>query len=102
MNCLENLSRCKASCCRKFVFELRTHPGSHIEQYYRTRGLIIHRLSREVIEVHVPHNCVHLTKDNLCDLHDTDRKPFYCNDLNDDTIKRKQYLKTEGCNLGDV
>lgn len=99
VDCLSNLDKCKASCCKLITFNVRCFPGSNIEDYYLKRGLTIHRLDRNTITVLVPSVCNQLDENNKCKLHGTNKKPVSCCDLNEKTIKSGKYWLTEGCLL---
>ena len=89
--------KCGAACCKMMVMEVG-NPDRNYRDYYRKKGL-------EIDEgfLLVPYRCPHLTEDDLCDLHGTDRKPYLCRIFGDLTIKgfyapkncvwRKKWLK---------
>jgi len=99
--CLDNLDKCKASCCRMLSFNLNVCIGHPLEDYYRKHGLKVTRLDRNTITILVPNICKQLdTETNLCKLHDTGKKPYYCRALNKKTIQNGQFYITEGCIYG--
>ena len=64
MNCLDNLEKCKASCCKQVLFNV---PGNQCENlivistmtddkkhYYNLHGLIVNRLRNRLWEINIP------------------------------------------------
>jgi len=70
-------NKCGA-CCKVISFKVNMTP--ELEDYYLARGFGI---KDDVVLIYV--RCPHLTKDNLCDLHDTDMKPKICRDFHGQT-----------------
>lgn len=99
-DCLSNLEKCKASCCRLLVFDVWCPKGHPKIDYYEKRGLRVIRKSRELISVYIPHRCAQLTDDCLCKLHDTKDKPKACTNFTRETAKDGLYVVTEGCIYG--
>ena len=100
MNCLENLDKCKASCCRNLPFELNISIGHPLEDYYRKHGVKLIRVSRNILKLIIPHDCHQLTEDNRCKLHGTKDKPYHCRMLDEKTAKLDKIYLTEGCIYG--
>ncbi|QDP57865.1 MAG: hypothetical protein Unbinned1693contig1002_9 [Prokaryotic dsDNA virus sp.] len=94
VDCLSNLDKCKASCCRVLCFDYPNLLQSKIH-YLETHGCTIKRSADRKYKVLVPLKCPHLTDDCLCDLHNN--KPLLCKGLDENNIKG--YEITEGCIL---
>ena len=95
MDCLSNLNKCHASCCRYLVFYGK-NLSDDIQNYYKVHGCKLLRMNREMWQIVVPVTCGAL-KDDLCTLHGTDQKPRVCLGLNEKT--KENYYITEGCLL---
>jgi len=82
-------SKCGA-CCKLLTF---TIPGlgnnRNKQEYFKAHGC-----KREGETIIVPMRCPHLTKDNLCDIHN--KKPFICSSWNGG---EKGVYKPKGCTL---
>ncbi len=94
VDCLSNLDKCKASCCRLLCFDYPFIQQSHID-YLEAHGCEVKRIKGLGWRVLVPFKCPHLTDDNLCDMHEN--KPISCRSL--DHGNTKGYEITEGCIL---
>lgn len=101
MNCIDNLDKCKASCCRIVSFIVNGYLSEAMSEWYNARGCKLKVLSRKSFRVEIPHKCPHLTKDGLCDLHGSGKKPYVCKALDEKTAKNGNYTITEGCIYGD-
>lgn len=120
VDCLNNLHRCKASCCRSFSFNdgvIKERPGLHkikiwltkdMQSYYASQGCTYKHgilflpiyLSDRVEWINgktvIFRDCFYLDNEtNLCKIHGN--KPKCCSDL-DETTKYK-YRITENCLL---
>ena len=100
MDCLSNLDKCKASCCKSISFDLNLPMHHPLEDYYCKRGLKVIRNSRTSMSVIVPHHCAQLDDDLKCKLHGTPQKPALCRQLNAETAKTRLFRITEGCIYG--
>jgi len=96
MDCLGNLSKCKASCCKALVFYSKNMTEDR-KNYYQVHGCKLLRMNREMWQIVVPVKCNALTDENLCSLHGTPEKPKVCNRL--DWATKNEYLITENCVL---
>ncbi len=125
MNCLDNLEKCKANCCkvvgfnlignvsRFVVFDTMTKDIKHYNELhgfqvkrlknrkwqviipeYLFKKAIITKKQKDEITIKIPVTCSAL-KDNKCSLHGTNQKPYWCNDLREETTYK--YFLTEGC-----
>lgn len=96
MNCLPQLQTCQASCCRVLPFFI-DHPTEAELEYYERHTCKTVRMTKGRWMVVVPQVCTALTKDNLCGVHNTDRKPLLCSKL--DYGKTEGFFITENCLL---
>jgi hypothetical protein len=94
--CIANLSVCEASCCKWMSFEVKTHPKSLLEDYYKKHGCIVDRIDRSRAWIRVPSRCKQLTDEDKCALHGLESKPVLCTRLNKETAQSGYYL-TPGC-----
>ena len=98
-------------------FTLPSRLSKDMQYYYKLRGLVVKRLPSRAWSVQVPESikvirgkkndsedlvsvyatCKELTRDNLCGLHGSDRKPFVCKALDESTARNGLFQKTEGC-----
>lgn len=78
LNCINNLHKCHANCCKflKFPFRILSDNQKH---FYITHGCTVKRLKDRTWLVNVPMQCPEL-KDNKCSLHDSPKKPQICQD----------------------
>ena len=77
MDCIKNLNKCKAACCRWMVFgDYSLSPDQM--HYYITHGCVLELVSIGKYKIRVPINCPQLGDDNLCKLHGTSDKPNIC------------------------
>lgn len=101
-DCLSNLDKCKASCCKVIVFEWKGYMPQTYADYYLKHGCKLKRVSRDSIKVIVPSVCRYLDQDtSLCTLHDTNDKPLLCRKLDHTTYKSGGFHITEGCIYGN-
>lgn len=121
-NCLCNLDKCKASCCRTLSLPLKqlgkVRDGDKVTfgipaqrdmiRYMKYHGArYIHGTISLVIRnpriigesIVFDAKCEKLGDDNLCKVHET--KPAFCRGLDHNTAKSKKYFITEGCIYGD-
>jgi len=94
MNCIDNLRKCKASCCKYFTVKVGFLTIDQV-RYYRLHGITVEKWGRQGYELIIPAECAALTKNNHCSLHNTDIKPLHCKRLNEKT--KKDYYITENC-----
>ena len=94
MNCLDNLDKCKASCCKLLGFGI-INPTQERIHYYETHGCKVVRHNRSQYEVLVPFQCPQLDDTNRCKLHGTDKKPKMC--CRFDSENTTGFIITEGC-----
>ena len=107
MDCLGNLNRCQAACCKVLVFFLRDpaninqhpilyNPSQDLLNYYKLHNCKLERIdhsnwkvivegerqlfqmSKNLWRMLITVNCQALTQDNLCGLHGTEEKPRVC------------------------
>ena len=89
MNCLDNLNKCDAMCCKVITIELR-NPTIDLLRYYKFHNCEVFRKSRTDYTVVVPLECNKLV-DNKCSIQDT--KPAVCRNFNENNSKGYLYLK---------
>ena len=75
MDCLNNLDKCDAKCCKVLPMMLN-NPTQAFLDYYQTHGCEIIRKSRTIYQVLIPNVCPQL-ENNKCKLHDG-KKPYLC------------------------
>ena len=123
MDCISNLRKCKASCCRGVAFtniKKRTNLiildtlSLDMKYYYELHDLEVKKLSNRKWAVIIPNKlykevkleneiltipviCQALKSDNRCRLHGTERKPHTCRSLDERMAGINTYLITEGC-----
>ena len=129
MNCLDNLDKCKANCCKTVGFNISDNPTNvtnimnyftmtaNRKRYHELHGFKVKRrkdrswdiiipeniFKKAIIEVDAKHGqllrvyaqCSALNSENKCNLHGTNKKPYECSDLNQETAHK--YYLTEGC-----
>ena len=125
MNCLDNLDKCNASCCKAVyfdtgkltntvVFGLLTADKKYYHQLHRFEVIRLKNrmwqltipddiFKKAIIKdniMEVPAECKALTSDNKCKLHNTIYKPAICKFLNEETEKSDNIKITEGCIYG--
>lgn len=77
VDCLSNLEKCNAECCRILVFAGRNLSQDKIK-YYENHGCKIEKISHEQYQIIVPVKCQMLGDDNKCKAHDSEFKPNVC------------------------
>lgn len=129
MDCLGNLHRCQAACCKVLVFFLQDpalannhpilkNPTKDLLNYYRLHNCKLERLNREnwrvIVEgerqlfqmsknlwrMLITVNCQALTVDNKCGLHGTEEKPRTCRRF--DENHQERYYIPEKCVLNNT
>jgi len=78
LNCIDNLHKCNAQCCKQLKFDFR-HLTKNQIHYYETHGCKVSRMLDRSWVITVPMICPQL-KDNKCSLHGTPEKPQICQD----------------------
>ncbi len=77
-------------CCKVLGFTVNGLQNDRLKQkYYKAHGC---RIEKDM--VFVPMACPHLTKDNLCDIHET--KPVLCKIFKWQS-KREGFITPKGC-----
>ena len=94
MNCVDNLTKCNASCCRVIIFSER-YLTAEFKEYYKAHGCTFERRGNRGWMIKVPMKCPNLGDDNLCKIHEN--KPKLCAKF-DEKCKNSFYI-TEGCIL---
>ena len=95
MNCIENLDKCGASCCKYFTIKTHLLTNDEIE-YYKLHNCKVERIDRNSYLLIISAKCNALTEDNKCKLHDG-AKPFHCKRLDEKT--KGDYYITNNCVL---
>lgn len=98
MDCLSNLPKCKASCCKLIAFVSEGDEAT--AHYWRVHGLTVvpHPVNDRLFIVTVPQTCPKLdVETSMCTIHGTDEYPEACNRL--DWGKTEDFVITEGCLL---
>lgn len=101
MNCIDNLPKCEAGCCKLVVMTIPSFPGDVKEDYFKKRGIRVKRINRKTVKLFIPHQCAQLTPDNRCKLHGTDKKPSFCTMLNEKTANAELFHITKNCIYGE-
>lgn len=77
MDCLNNLSRCKANCCK--VLGVHKDVVSKTEKLlFEKAGVKVRKLEDDRFLLILPIRCAALSEDDKCDLHGTGCKPSVC------------------------
>lgn len=101
-DCLSNLDKCKASCCKVLAFTLPGYLGRDLIDYYIKHGCNVKKISRDLTRILVPIVCPQLDpKTNLCKLHNTPDKPRLCVMQDAETMRSGRFYCTEGCIYGN-
>ena len=98
MDCLGNLHKCKASCCKTISFVLNVNLSQDQVKYYEYHGCVVSKIKHGTWRIIVPVKCKMLTYDYKCKLHGTPDKPAVCRI---GPLKTKDYVITKGCLLED-
>lgn len=100
MNCIDNLPKCGASCCKTLAFTLNVVLSKDQQNYYKYHGCKLIRKGRTNWQIIVPVRCEMLDENLMCKLHGTDKKPNACKRLSPDNTKG--LFITDGCLLKDA
>ena len=91
MNCLDNLNKCKAECCRYFVFDMKGQMTDDLKKYYNAHENV------KVIgeKVYIYNKCKYLGKDNKCKVYfRPELRPKICKEGYTETDKGVDYPKS--------
>ncbi len=77
MDCVSNLSKCKAACC-KLLGVHKDVVTKEEKSVFKRENVRVNKLGNGKFLLLLPIRCAALSEDNLCDLHGTDLKPSIC------------------------
>ena len=85
VDCIKNLDKCKAECCRWMEFGDFKLDSDQIH-YYTTHGCQLAMIRPGFFKIRVPIKCPKLGDDYLCKLHGTDDKPAACQKFDENNL----------------
>ena len=97
MNCLDNLGKCNASCCKSVVF-VQENLSVDMQYYYKLHGCELIRKSHSLWWIVIPLRCQGLDINNKCIHHENGLKPKVCKNFNES--KKSGYHIPKGCIYG--
>jgi len=97
MNCLPNLRKCQARCCKLLVFVVENINMKYV-QYYITHGCKIAQIGKS-FQIIVPMKCPQLDNQNKCKVHGTNEQPDLCKEFQEG--KTKGHYIPPGCLAND-
>ncbi len=100
MDCLSNLGKCGAACCKQLSFFVGPLTDDQIHYYKLHDCKVLRQKNRRGWKITVPVRCTALTEDLKCSLQGTPEKPQVCKDFGDKTIKG--YTIPENCIYGNA